>query len=501
MHGVELSRGGVFTPRSHSGRSVVTTPQIIMTIPTSTRSRSAGPRPAPRPGMIGHASEREPARARRFNEASYARPSDPYEVYRDSSNTLANAIGRRVHSHPAAPMSELRAGPPPASLGRGTPYGGFMAGPNDRVSMPHGQPRAVARAAPRRAPRAHPSHNSCFAGAHGGGAVPACAPPPRDCRPRVRTGLLNLDQLLPPRRPQLPASARGSRKKRTSEHATQTISTIGTQTEGGGGSGARWRGTSAAAGGKENGLWGAAAAGSGKAGTSAGASRAASAPRSAVGVGPSPPRAPPSGHASAHASAPGSRRASLAPSSSADQLEQLDSLLHEHQQRLRERVEGARAEQARKQREWFASVGQSLPTPQRAAGGHALGGLDSRLGTAPPTPSRVTVTPTASPRLRAARPSVADAETAPSMCAAAPPRAPAARPSRRVVLMRAAAHLSRQPLRARCCPGRPAARRSSRSPSSRPCSRSSTSSSSSAATLRPLRTGELSLRLMRMAIH
>lgn len=280
--------------------------------------------------------------------------------------------------------------------------------------------------------------------------------------------MINLDQLIPPRKPRLPPSARGSVKKRTNEHGTQTISTIGTQTERADAAdmaGARGDGGGQAklpAGGKENASariadMRAGAKGSRAHTAGAGGGRSAGA-RAHGGSSHSPLRADdarwalPGGSASAGASEPGSRRVSLTPSSSAEQLEQLDALLHEHQARLRDRVEGARIEQQRKHREWFASVGQSLPTPQRSAGGEALDLAPlphSRPGTAPPTPSRASFTPMGSPaRARAsagARPAVVDAETAPSMCAA-PQRAAqllCARPADRGKPLRAAPVCSR----------------------------------------------------------
>ncbi|KAJ1618069.1 hypothetical protein T492DRAFT_1095344 [Pavlovales sp. CCMP2436] len=361
MLGVEVrEHRRLVTPTSTPSRSVVTTPQIILTIPmTASRQRGVGQRSTTKAGMIGHATEREPTRARKFNEMTYTRASDPYEVYRDSSNTLANTLGRRTHSHPAAHMSDLRTGPPPASLGRGSGYAGDW---QSYVSMSQ--------------------------------------------------GMLNLDQLLPPRKPRLPSSARSSLKKRTNEHGTQTISTIGTQTEASTGTARH------AAGGKENAHHFDVGSARGKGSVGAGA--AAKAPHVRHGALNAPRDsarwAQPANYADAATSELGSHRVSLTPSSSADQLEQLDSLLHEHQQRLRERVDGARAEQSRKQKEWFAAVGQSLPTPQRKVAADSLGLADahthsSRPGTAPPTPSRVTTTPAASPHRR----SYADAETAPSV--------------------------------------------------------------------------------------
>jgi hypothetical protein len=212
-------------------------------------------------------------------------------------------------------------------------------------------------------------------------------------------GMLNLDQLLPPRKPRLPSSARGSLKKRTNEHGTQTISTIGTQTEAS-------TGTARPAGGKENARNADAGStpSSGRGGVGSGGASAeakeqhARAPDALRDNTHNARWAQPVNCTEAATSEPGSRRVSLTPSSSADQLEQLDSLLHEHQQRLRERVDGARAEQSRKQKEWFVSVGQSLPTPQRRVADN-LGRADAHIRD------------THSPHRR----SYADAETAPSV--------------------------------------------------------------------------------------
>jgi hypothetical protein len=236
--------------------------------------------------------------------------------------------------------------------------------------------------------------------------------------------MLNLDQILQPRKPALPPNARALLKKRTTSHATQTVSTIATQTDagstqppstrGGGGAPQAWQEHRGAQGGKENAFE-----------RDAGATGAEKYVDVYAAVGPAASQQWSHGGglgASAPGSTAGSRRVSLAPSSSSEQLEQLDSLLHEHQRRLRERVEGVRVEQARKQKEWFASVKQSLPSPQRLAGDAIAGGHApqparsgaqplSRPGTAPPTPSRLGLTPAASPQRR---PTAVNAETSPS---------------------------------------------------------------------------------------
>jgi hypothetical protein len=275
--------------------------------------------------------------------------------------------------------------------------------------------------------------------------------------------MLNLDEILPRRKPRLPSSARGSLKKRTTEHATQTVSTIGTQTEAGatsaprggapahkhGAKGQHARRALAPDGGEHApGATAPLASAGGPLGPAAYDSNEDDGP-SAREAGPVQPqhstgrsagRGSPGGWAQGSSHAGGGHadqadpshshgRPSLTPSSSAEQLEQLDSLLHEHQQRLRERVDGVRAEQQRRQKDWLASVADTLPTPQRRAADDSLarppapqhglpaaygsmpaayadGSMPARyadqsqagLGTAPPTPSRVGPTPAVSPQ-------------------------------------------------------------------------------------------------------
>lgn len=334
------------------------------------------------------------------------------------------------------------------------------------------------------------------------------------------------EALLPARKPRLPSGARGSTRKRTSETATQTVTTVGTQTEAaraaasraaeliGGGGALGERGT---LGGPP--LWRVHAVGDedGGAAAPAHAHPAASPLRvPGVAVGTSPGRAPALG-------SPGRRSSVGSSASSAEQLEQLDSLLREHQQLLKARVDGVRVDHQRKQRDWFASAGQEPPSPPRAAGRGGAGagqpprsgaqqaaaatrgscappeGPSSRPTSAPPTPARgaalgmhgSALSAGLSPRARKEDKGCnSEPDIAPSMCARAPPR-PARLPFSAppppllpLVLPRAALRLAtpshtQANLRARAlavarpAPGAP---RSSRSPSSRRCSRSSTAS-------------------------
>ena len=68
------------------------------------------------------------------------------------------------------------------------------------------------------------------------------------------------------------------------------------------------------------------------------------------------------------AASAGSRAEAAAAAPSLLQLEELDTLLQEHQQQLRRRVDELRLEKQRQHEEWYDGIQQILPTPQRRGG-------------------------------------------------------------------------------------------------------------------------------------
>ena len=125
----------------------------------------------------------------------------------------------------------------------------------------------------------------------------------------------------------------------------------------------------------------------------AASARAAAAAAAAFMTTPAPPAPPPATGIYGELSA-GSRARAAAAAPSLMQLEELDSLLTEHQMLLRDRVERLREEKRMQHEEWFSGIQQILPTPTKpdlaSAGGaraHVLAAASrGDGGVAPPSP-------------------------------------------------------------------------------------------------------------------
>ena len=108
----------------------------------------------------------------------------------------------------------------------------------------------------------------------------------------------------------------------------------------------------------------------------------------------------------------GERASAVAAAPSLLQLEELDSLLQEHQKLLRERVEKLREEKAKQHDEWYDHIQTLLPTPQKSA--KTGGGPPSSPPAAGASPSKVPlVGSSGAPHASSAMPPLVDAISPP----------------------------------------------------------------------------------------